>query len=229
MKKVSKNTGIYTKKYGMVAFMAVLSVMIIMAGILHNHDRKEKKNVQETVEIPVSAMEQLSKDEQTIAVMYAEMYGVSKDEVAEMKLENGAWDNVYTKLEEAYFTIGETDKYQMAEEGYLLEDLYEAEVLARKTGRKAIELAKAKGKADEKKSWQEVFAQENVREKSIEEKLGLTVKQIKKLKKKNFTEDERIDIAILCLNRKETFEDVMKELESGKTTRDLKEETEYGE
>jgi hypothetical protein len=37
-------------------------------------------------------------------------------------------------------------KYQMEQEGYSLDDLEQAEKLSVKTGRKAIELAKAKGK-----------------------------------------------------------------------------------
>ena len=56
------------------------------------------------------------------------------------------WEQTGRKLEQDFFTIPENTKYQMEQEGYSLDDLEQAEKLSVKTGRKAIELAKAKGK-----------------------------------------------------------------------------------
>lgn len=228
-RKISNERISNQTKYAAATLMAILAAAIITAASLYEGNRKKDASVQETAgeAVPVSAMEQLSVDDQKIAALYAGMYEVSGEEVARMRLDGGDWDSVYTKLEEAYFSISETEKYQMAEEGYLLEDLYEAEIMARKTGKRAMELALAKGKADEKKSWTDVLGEDAGGEKSIEEKLGLTAGQVRKLKKKKYTKDERIDIALLCLNRKEAFGDIMGELESGKSIREMREESQH--
>lgn len=229
VKKKMNEEKLYKRRYAAVTLMVILAAAIITAASLHEGSRKENDSAQQTAgeAVDASAIEQLSADDRKIATLYAGMYGFSEEEVAGMKLEGGDWDSVYTKLEEAYFSISETEKYQMAEEGYLLEDLYEAEIMARKTGKRAMDLALAKGKADEKKSWTDVLGEDAKEEKSIEEKLGLMAGQVRKLKKKKYTKDERIDIALLCLNRKESFGDIMKELESGKSIGELKEESEH--
>lgn len=219
MKKKNSNRFSTRKQY--IISMAVIVLLLALSGgmfLYKGHDgNKSAKDVQK------SAWEQLSADDRKIASLYAEMYEVSKESVADMKQESDDWNEVYTRLETAYFTIGETEKYQMAEDGYLLDDLYEAEVLARKTGKRAIDLAKAKGKSSEGKKWSDVL--EDTGEKSIEEKLGLTKQQVKELEKKKYSKDERIEIAILCFNRQESVEDVIRELESGKTIAEMKEET----
>lgn len=216
-------------KYLNATLMAILAAAIITAASLHEGSRGKNASLQETAgeAVDAGAMEQLSADDRKIVALYAEMYGFSEEEVAGMRLEGGDWDSVYTKLEEAYFSISETEKYRMAEEGYLLEDLYEAEIMARKTGKRAMDLALAKGKADEEKSWTDVLGEDAGGEKSIGEKLGLTAGQVRKLKKKKYTKDERIEIALLCLNRKESFGDIMKELESGKSIGEMKEESQH--
>ncbi|MCH5266691.1 MAG: hypothetical protein J1F02_12385 [Lachnospiraceae bacterium] len=54
---------------------------------------------------------------------------------------------------------------------------------------------------------------------------GLTAVQVKQLEEKGYTQDERVEIALLCLNREETLEDVLEKLEKGKSISELKEET----
>lgn len=170
-----------------------------------------------------TAWEQLDTDDKKIAGIYAELYDVPEERVANLKLDMEDWEAVNRKLDTEYFTIGETEKYQMSEDGYSLEDLYEAETLARKTGKRALDLAKLKGKSVENKKWSEVLSDEQ--KDSIEEKLGLTKEQIRSLKKKKYSQSERIDIALLCFNRQEAFEEIMKKLESGQSIVEMKEET----
>lgn len=168
------------------------------------------------------AMDQLSADDRTIAETYAALYGESAEQVAAMRLEEESWDQVYARLEEAYFSIGETKKYQMVEDGYLLEDLKDAETLARQTGKKALDLALAKGKSNDSKEWSDILDTDTAE--SVEEKLGLTEDQVEELKKKGYREEDRIEIALLCFNRNEALEDVLEELESGRSITELKEE-----
>lgn len=123
------------------------------------------------------------------------------------------------KLEQDFFTIPENTKYQMAKEGYCLEDLEEAEKLSVQTGRKAMDLAKAKGKASEDKKWSEVVKDSEIL--TTEEQLGLTKEQSKQLKDRKLSREERIDVAILLLNRTFTFDEVTEELDAGKTVEEL--------
>lgn len=129
------------------------------------------------------------------------------------------WDKTAEKLEQDFFTIPENTKYQMAKEGYCLEDLEEAEKLSVQTGRKAMDLAKAKGKASEDKKWSEVVKDSEIL--TTEEQLGLTKEQSKRLKDRKLSREERIDVAILLLNRTFTFDEVTEELDAGKTVEEL--------
>ena len=129
------------------------------------------------------------------------------------------WDKTAEKLEQDFFTIPENTKYQMAKEGYRLEDLEEAEKLSVQTGRKAMDLAKAKGKASEDKKWSEVVKDSEIL--TTEEQLGLTKEQSKQLKDRKLSREERIDVAILLLNQTFTFDEVTEELDAGKTVEEL--------
>lgn len=108
----------------------------------------------------------------------------------------------------------------MEKDGYALEDLQEAEKLSAKTGRKAIELAKAKGKVSDKRQWSEVVKDSGIL--TTEEQLGLTKEQVKKLEDKSLDKEERVEVAILILNGEITFDEVMRELEQGKAVENLK-------
>lgn len=127
--------------------------------------------------------------------------------------------DVCRELEQA-ITIPENTKYQMAEEGYSLDDLEQAEKLSVQTGRKAIELARAKGKASENKSWSEVVKDDEIL--STEEQLGLTKEQIQQLKDKSLSKEERMEVAVLLLNETYTFEEVLEKLDAGETVEELK-------
>ena len=139
--------------------------------------------------------------------------------VAVIQSKTKDWDKTAEKLEQDFFTIPENTKYQMAKEGYCLEDLEEAEKLSVQTGRKAMDLAKAKGKASEDKKWSEVVKDSEIL--TTEEQLGLTKEQSKRLKDRKLSREERIDVAILLLNRTFTFDEVTEELDAGKTVEEL--------
>ncbi len=197
----------------------VLTAVVLLAGLaaggvnFYNQQKTDKKTV--------TAMEQLSEEDRELSSVYARLYEVSEEDVAKLKLEIKDWERVNERLDSEYFTISENEKAQMAEDGYALEDLYQAEKLARKTGKRAIDLAKAKGKNSEGKAWSEVVAEEEIL--TTEEQLGLTKKQIKQLKKRKIGKDKRIEIAILCLNESYSFEEIMDSLEQGKTLKELQE------
>lgn len=108
----------------------------------------------------------------------------------------------------------------MEQEGYSLDDLEQAEKLSVKTGRKAIELAKEKGKTSENRQWFDVVKDSEIL--STEEQLGLSKEQIQQLKDKSLSKEERIEVAVLLLNETCTFEEVLVQLEAGKTVEELK-------
>ena len=49
----------------------------------------------------------------------------------------------------------------------------------------------------------------------------LTKEQIQQLKDKSLSKEERIEVAVLLLNERYTFEEVLEQLEAGKTVADL--------
>lgn len=206
------------KKIGKWAGILVLALLIVWFGIRQLSFQNEKQS-------PRDYVAELGKEDQKLVQIYATLYDKSDQEIAKMKQEKKDWKKVNEALERDFFIISEQKKFDLVQAGYEIEDLYEAEAMSKRTGRKAMELAKAKGKAGEKK-WSEVVKDEEI--KSVEEQLGLTDDQIQELREKKYSEDERIEIALLCMNQKITFEDILKELEQGKSIREMKEETGNG-
>ena len=120
------------KRKGIGIAAAVVLVLCLLAGtgvIISNHQNQKKPE-----EKKEKVYQSLSATDRETADLYEELY------------ETNDWEQTGRKLEQDFFTIPENTKYQMEQEGYSLDDLEQAEKLSVKTGRKAIELAKAKGK-----------------------------------------------------------------------------------
>ena len=56
---------------------------------------------------------------------------------------------------------------------------------------------------------------------STEEQLGLSKEQIQQLKDKSLSKEEWIEVAVLLLNETYTYEEVLEQLEAGKTVKEL--------
>ena len=204
------------KEIGIAA--AVVLVMCLLAGtsiIIRNHQNQKK--LEEKKE---EVYQSLSATDRETADLYAELYETDREEVAKIQAETKDWEKTGRKLEQDCFTIPENTKYQMEQEGYSLDDLEQAEKLSVKTGRKAIELAKEKGKTSENRQWFDVVKDSEIL--STEEQLGLSKEQIQQLKDKSLSKEERIEVAVLLLNETCTFEEVLVQLEAGKTVEELK-------
>ena len=133
------------KKKACVMGILLVSLFAIAGTIFfvlrNNHQgRSEQSEVKKKEEMYLS----LNASDREIADMYAELYEMSREDVAEQQVKTKDWDKTAKELEKIFFTIPENKKYQMEKEGYALEDLQEAERLSAKTGRKAMELVKAK-------------------------------------------------------------------------------------
>ena len=203
------------KEIGIAA--AVVLVMCLLAGtsiIIRNH-QNQKKLEEKREEVYQS----LSATDRETADLYAELYETDREEVAKIQAETKDWEKTGRKLEQDFFTIPENTKYQMEQEGYSLDDLEQAEKLSVKTGRKAIELAKEKGKTSENRQWFDVVKDSEIL--STEEQLGLSKEQIQQLKDKSLSKEERIEVAVLLLNETYSFGEVLKELDAGKTVEEL--------
>ena len=204
------------KEIGIAA--AVVLVMCLLAGtsiIIRNHQNQKK--LEEKKE---EVYQSLSATDRETADLYAELYETDREEVAKIQEETKDWEKTGRKLEQDFFTIPENTKYQMEQEGYSLDDLEQAEKLSVKTGRKAIELAKEKGKTSENRQWFDVVKDSEIL--STEEQFGLSKEQIQQLKDKSLSKEERIEVAVLLLNETCTFEEVLVQLEAGKTVEELK-------
>lgn len=204
------------KEIGIAA--AVVLVMCLLTGtsiIIRNHQNQKK--LEEKKE---EVYQSLSATDRETADLYAELYETDREEVAKIQAETKDWEKTGRKLEQDFFTIPENTKYQMEQEGYSLDDLEQAEKLSVKTGRKAIELAKEKGKTSENRQWFDVVKDSEIL--STEEQLGLSKEQIQQLKDKSLSKEERIEVAVLLLNETCTFEEVLVQLEAGKTVEELK-------
>ena len=206
-----------SSKKGMIATILVMAAVLLIGGavllIQRGHGKKQ------TAENKEEVYRSLSESDRETADLYAEFYETEREEVAKLQSKTKDWEKTGKELEQDFFTISENTKYQMTKEGYRIEDLEEAEKLSVKTGKKALELAKAKGKASENKSWSEVVKDSEIL--TTEEQLGLTKEQIKQLKDKSLDKEERIKVAVLLLNETYTFEKVMEKLNTGKTVAQL--------
>lgn len=212
----------FVKKHKVILAGILMVLLFAIAGtvffVMRNHNQnKKEQNVEKQKEENYLS---LSASDRETADLYAELYGMSREDVAEQQVKTKDWEKTAKELEKAFFSIPENKKYQMEKDGYALEDLQEAEKLSVKTGRKAIELAKAKGKISDKRKWSEVVKDSEIL--TTEEQLGLTKEQKQKLEDKSLNQEERVEVAILILNETYTFDEVMKELDAGKTLKELK-------
>lgn len=212
----SKDKKVRGKRMVMAA-MGIIAILLIGGTVFliqRGHGRQQTEEKKEEV------YQSLSASDQETADLYAQLYETEREEVAKIQNETKDWEQTGRELEQAFFTIPENTKYQMEKEGYSLDDLEQAEKLSVKTGRKAIELARAKGKASENKSWSEVVKDDEIL--STEEQLGLTKEQNQQLKDKSLSKEERMEVAVLLLNETYTFEEVLEKLDAGETVEELK-------
>jgi len=204
------------KKTCIIGILATL--FFAMAGtvfsVLRNINQGKNEQNKEKIYLSLSASDRETAD------LYAELYEMSREDVAEQQVKTRDWEKTAKELEKAFFTIPENMKYQMKKDGYALEDLQEAERLSAQTGRKAMDLAKAKGKASDNRKWSDIVKDSEIL--TTEEQLGLTKEQIQQLEEKSLEKEERVEVAILILNETYTFDEVMKELNAGKTVEELK-------
>lgn len=207
------------KKYRIAGILVVLA--LVAAGtvfyMVHSGSPAGKGQSGEKKE---EMYRSLDDADQKTADLYAELYETSREDVAEIRKKTADWEQTGKELEKQFFTIPENTKYRMIQEGYSPEDLEKAEELSAKTGRKAMELAEAKGKASDGRSWGDVVKDSEIL--TTEEQLGLTEEQIQKLRDRSLSDEERVDVALLLLNGTYTFEEVVRELDAGKTLKDLK-------
>lgn len=212
----------FVKKHKVILSGILMVLLFAIAGTVffmmrnHNQNKKEQNVEKQKEENYLS----LSASDQETADLYSELYEISREDVAEQQIKMKDWEKTAKELEKAFFTIPEIEKYQMEKDGYSLEDLQEAEKLSVKTGRKAIELAEAKGKISDKRKWSEVVKDSEIL--TTEEQLGLTKEQIKRLEDKSLGKEERVEVAILIMNGTYTFDEVIQKLDAGKTVEELK-------
>lgn len=216
----------FVKKHKVILAGILMVLLFVIAGtvffVMRNHNQnKKEQNVEKQKEENYLS---LSVSDRETADLYAELYEMSREDVAERQIKTKDWEKTAKELEKAFFTIPENEKYQMEKDGYALEDLQEAEKLSVKTGRKAIELAKDKGKISDKRKWSEVVKDSEIL--TTEEQLGLTKEQVQKLENKSLEKEDRVEVAILIMNGIYTFDEVIQKLDAGKTVEELKKQNE---
>ena len=217
----------FVKKHKVILAGILMVLLFAIAGTVffvmrnHNQNKKEQKKVEKQKEENYLS---LSASDRETADLYAELYEMSREAVAEQRVKMKDWEKTAKELEKAFFTIPENEKYQMEKDGYSLEDLQEAEKLSVKTGRKAIELAKAKGTVSDNRKWSEVVKDSEIL--TTEEQLGLTREQVKTLEEKSLGKEERVEVAILLINGAYTFGEVIEKLAAGITGEELRNQNE---
>ncbi len=222
MKKLI-NTKKKTCVIGVLVFLLFVTtgtVFFVLQKDNQNHDEHKKGDEQSAEKKKEDNYLSLSASDRETADLYAELYEMSREDVAEQQKKAGDWEKTAKELEKLFFTISENKKYQMEKEGYALEDLQEAERLSVKTGRKAMELAEAKGKVWDHRKWSDIVKDSEIL--STEEQLGLTKEQVQKLEDMSLEKENRVQVAVLLLNEMYTFDEVIEELGEGKTVEELK-------
>ena len=212
----------FVKQHKIILAGILVVILFVIAGtfffvLRNNNQGKDKQSAEKKKEEMYLS---LSDSDRETADLYAELYEMSREDVAQQQIKTKDWDKTAKELEKAFFTIPENKKYQMEKDGYALEDLQEAERLSAKTGRKAMDLAKAKGKASDNRKWSDIVKDSEIL--TTEEQLGLTKEQIQELEEKSLEKEERVEVAILLMNGTYTFDEVIKNLEAGKTVKDMK-------
>ena len=139
------------KKNCRIGILVVLLFAVAGTVFLVLQTKRQDQNKSNAVKQSEENYRSLSATDRETADLYAELYEMSREDVAEQQIRTKDWDKTAKKLEKAFFTIPENEKHQMEKDGYSLEDLQEAEKLSVKTGRKAMELAKAKGKVSDQR------------------------------------------------------------------------------
>ena len=210
------------KKNCRIGILVVLLLAVAGTVFLVLQTNRQDQNKSNAVKQNEENYRSLSAADRETADLYAELYEMSREAVAEQQVKTKDWDKTAKELEKAFFTIPENEKHQMEKDGYSLEDLQEAEKLSVKTGRKAVELAKAKGKVSDQRKWSEVVKDSEIL--TTEEQLGLTKEQVQKLEEMSLEKEDRMEVAVLLLNKMYTFDEVIEELGGGKTVEDLKEQ-----
>ena len=208
------------KKNCRIGILVVLLFAVAGTVFLVLQTKRQDQNKSNAVKQSEENYRSLSAADRETADLYAELYEMSRENVAEQQVKMKDWDKTAKELEKAFFTIPENEKHQMEKDGYSLKDLQEAEKLSVQTGRKAMELAKAKGKASDNRKWSEVVKDSEIL--ATEEQLGLTKEQVKILEEKSLAKEERVEVAILLMNEAYTFDEVIEKLEAGKTVEELK-------
>ena len=138
-------------------WIVVVSIMMCILGcvcfwLVQKNIHKE----QQTKTEEKSIYKTLSESDKKAADIYAELYEESAENVSRI------YQKTNKQLEKQFFTIDENIKYQMQKEGYRLEDLEKAEKLSVQTGKKAMELIRAKGKASDNRKWSDVVKKEEL-------------------------------------------------------------------
>ncbi len=210
------------KKNCRIGILVVLLFAVAGTVFLVLQTKRQDQNKSNAVKQSEENYRSLSATDRETADLYAELYEMSREDVAEQQIRTKDWDKTAKELEKAFFTIPENEKHQMEKDGYSLEDLQEAEKLSVKTGRKAMELAKVKGKVSDQRKWSEVVKDSEIL--TTEEQLGLTKEQVQKLEEMSLEKEDRMEVAVLLLNKMYTFDEVIEELGGGKTVEDLKEQ-----
>ena len=156
-----------------IIFVAAAVILCVFAG-LFLLQRKEPSTKGQGDKLYRS----LSKDDRQVADVYATLYETDKEEVARIQKKTKDWEKTNKQLEKElsiplFERIGHTvtltnegEKLlplaQMQKEGYRLEDLEKAEKLSVQTGKKAMELIRAKGKASDNRKWSDVVKKEEL-------------------------------------------------------------------
>ena len=212
------------KKIFLVSILLVIVFLVTGMGFFAPRNRNQNQKEQSLQKPNEENYRSLSAADQETADLYAALYEMSREDIAEQQVKTKDWEKTAKELEKAFFTIPKDKKRQMEKDGYSPEDLQEAERLSAKTGRKAIELAKVKGRISDKRTWSDIVKDSEIM--TTEEQLGLTKEQVQKLENMSLEKGERVEVAILLLNKTYTFDEVMKQLEAGKTLGELKKQKE---
>lgn len=157
-------------KKALIGIITVLAVVLVITGVAvilrmrqeggeRQGGRAESQTAEEQKD---ETYQSLSEPDRQSADIYAELYETSREEVAVLYTQTNDWEKTGETLEKQFFTIPENTKYQMAEDGYSLDDIEEAEKLSAEAGIRATELIQAKGKASDNKSWAEVKKEKGI-------------------------------------------------------------------
>lgn len=186
-----------------IIIICLILVVTISGFVLAEQAAENAKTAEMVNKMKFLGDNEMKKNEISEAV---DKYGVDQETLEKFLAEGMTIDGAVEKIyEEVYgLTLDEID--ELYKGGASFEDLVTADELARRTGIKAYDLLTEKSVSN--KSWEEMKSGYGINQSTIFEELNMPQEKVNYFEEKGYKEKEIIDIALIAINNKLSFDQI---------------------